>query len=272
MLLGPRKEPALERTDIVIGYLDALGIAQEPPSLALLSEITSRHVAAFPFASIGPRLRDELPLEPERLFDRIVVRHRGGYCFEQNGLLHEVLEGLGFDVDYQLARVVNNQDIHPGLTHRVVLVRLAGTTYVADVGFGPKGPPMPVPLAAPAPGNFSVVEGTPGAFCMQLLVDGEPYTLYRFDRVRYGQADCELGHFYSHRHPQAMFVNNLVASRILAGEVRSLRNREYWVIRPEGEDHLRIDSAAGLHRLLEEELLLNVTRDEAARLFDALPA
>ena len=54
---------------------------------------------------------------------------------------------LGFDARIQLARVIHNQDIHPGLTHRVTLVEIDGRRYVADVGFGPLGPPTPVPHA-----------------------------------------------------------------------------------------------------------------------------
>lgn len=55
-----------------------------------------------------------------------MVRRRGGYCFEHNGLLCEMLEALGFEVTLYLARVIYNRDIHPGLTHRITLVHLDG--------------------------------------------------------------------------------------------------------------------------------------------------
>jgi len=67
----------------------------------------------------------------------------------------------------------------------------------------------------------------------------------------------------------AVFVNNLVASRILPDEVRSLRNRDYWVITPEGASRTPLTSAAQLRRLLELELGVRVTDAEAIRLFDA---
>ena len=199
-------------------YLDALGVQPSEPGLPFLAELTRAHVATLPFSSIGPRLGDDLPLDAESLLDRIVVRGRGGYCFEQNGLMLEALRELGFEARIQLARVIHNQDVHPGLTHRVTLVTVDGQDVVVDVGFGPLGPPCPVPM----PGadrddgaRFRVHEERPGEFHMQSIVDGDRYSLYRFDLVRYGQSDCELGHFYSHRHPEATFVNNLVASRIL---------------------------------------------------------
>jgi N-hydroxyarylamine O-acetyltransferase len=263
----------VERAEIADRHLAALGLARDRPRLPYLEEITRRHVATFAFSSVGPRLGDDLPLDAASLLDRIVVRRRGGYCFEQNGLLFEVLSDLGFRVRLLLARVVNNQDVHPGLTHRITLVELDEGPFVADVGFGPLGPPRPVPMPpAEDASGFRVVERRPGEFHMQSRVEGEPFSLYRFELATYGPSDCEVGHFYSHRHPDAVFVNNLVASRILDAEIRSLRNRDYWVLRPGGDVRTRVDSPRALRILLEEELGVHVSDNESRRLFEALPS
>jgi N-hydroxyarylamine O-acetyltransferase len=256
-------------------YLDALGLEPAQPSLSFLTELTRAHVGTLPFGSIGPRLGDDLPLDPESLLDRIVVRGRGGYCFEQNGLMFEALRELGFDARIQLARVIHNRDVHPGLTHRVTLVTVDGHDVVVDVGFGPLGPQCPVPMPGVTTvddgARFRVHEERPGEFHMQSIVDGERYSLYRFDLVRYGQADCELGHFYSHRHPAATFVTTLVASLILDDEVRSLRDREYWVIREEGTETTVVTSAEQLRDLLATGFGIRVNAAEAQRLFAELP-
>jgi N-hydroxyarylamine O-acetyltransferase len=265
----------VDNTDVAGRYLAALDLAPTPPAVEALTGIIRAHVATFPFSSVGPRLGDTLPLDVDSLFDRIVVRHRGGYCFEQNGLLFAVLESQGYDVRVQLARVILGRDTLPGLTHRITIVELAGRAYVADVGFGPLGPTAPVPMPddeVPDQGaTHRVLEPRPGEFHMQSRVEGDWTSLYRFDLGAYGPHDCEIGHFYSHRHPEAMFVNNLVASRILADEVRSLRNDEYWVIRADGSERSHIDDAEQLHALLTGELALDVTPDESRRLFHALP-
>ncbi len=268
----------MERAEIAAGYLGALGLtgpgAAPAGTLELLREIVRRHVATFAFSSIGPRLGDDLPLDAESLFDRIVLRRRGGYCFEQNGLLFEVLAELGYDVELYLARVIHNQDTHPGLTHRVSVVSLGGVDYVVDVGFGPKGPPRPVPIGAEQVGGdlrYRVHEVRPQQLHMQVHTGEDWYSLYRFDLVQYGQADCEVGHFFSHRHPEATFVNNLVASLILDDEVRSLRNREYWIMRAEGDERREITDAGMLRSVLLGDLHLDVTDEESRRLFDELP-
>lgn len=250
-------------------YLADLGLAREPIGLSALTEIVRRHVAQYAFASIGPRLGDPLPIDPPSLFDRIVVRRRGGYCFEQNGLLFTVLQELGYPVRLQMARVLVSGNPHPALTHRVTRTTLDGVDYLVDVGFGPQGPPFPVRLdgTESTDGRYRVVRPGPVDFRLETRTDEGWAPLYRFDDVTYGQSDAELGHFYSHRHPEAAFVNALVASLILDDEVRSLRNREYHLIRPDGRTVIAVEDASHLHRLLTEDLNIRVTPTESARLF-----
>lgn len=262
----------MDRARITVLYLEALGLQRQAPGLDFLREITRRHVARLAFSSVGPRLGDPLPLDLPSLYQRIVERRRGGYCFEQNGLLYEVLDELGFEVRLALARVIHNRDVHPGLTHRISLVRIDGLTQVVDVGFGPQGPRHPVLLSPePSPQRdrvYRVAERHAGEFHLQLAKDDDWYSLYRFELSRYGQADCELGHFWSHRHPEANFVRNLVVSVIRDDEVHALRNREYTAAFRDGERTRVLKAADELHGLLASTFGVSVSEDEARRLFD----
>jgi N-hydroxyarylamine O-acetyltransferase len=263
-----------ERTRILTAYLDRVGVVPGPPRADLLRELVGRHVATFAFASIGPRLGDALPLDEPSLVDRIVVRRRGGYCFEQNGLFFAVLDELGFQPRLVLARVLHEEGSHPPLTHRISIVSIDGVDHLVDVGFGAQGPPVPVPLHGGRPGvdQHWVEEGEPGELHLRTMRDGVPVSLYRFELSRYGPSDCELGHFYSHRHPDAFFVNTLVASRILPGEVRTLRNRDVRVVRPTGTTERVIRDGDDLRATLADMFDLDVTPEEGRRLFAELPA
>ncbi len=66
------------------------------PDLALLSALTQAHTQSIPFENLDVLLGLPISLEPEALFQKLVVDRRGGYCFEQNGLFLEVLRELGF--------------------------------------------------------------------------------------------------------------------------------------------------------------------------------
>ena len=263
-----------ERTEMVQTYLQSLGLAGHTLDFSFLSEVVARHVATFAFSSVGCQLGEDLPLDFKSLYQRIVIQQRGGYCFEQNGLLYEILKELGFTPNLYLARVIYNQDNHPGLTHRITMVEHEGMPYVLDVGFGPLGPRIPVPMSGDESNDrdkvFRIAEIRPGEYHMQVTIDGGFYSLYRFELSRYGQADCEIGHFYSHRHPDAAFVNNLVASLILVSETRSLQNLEYRVITQSDSQNMKINESEDLWKILVNELGVQVTRDESRQLFEKL--
>ena len=262
----------ITRTDIANEYIRVLGMHRSEPDLMFLNEITRRHAAQFAFSSVGPMLGENLPLDIESLYQRIVVNRRGGYCFEQNGLLYAMLKELGFDVSLYLARVIYNKDIHPPLTHRITLVKVAGEHYVTDVGFGPLGPQYPVSLSGAISKQnfrlFRIEERQAGIFHMQTLKDGEYYSLYKFELCQYGPADCEVGHFYSHKHPSATFVNHLVVSRILDTETRSLRNHEFRLITESGDQQQTIADGTQLREILNSQFGVRVSETEGHRLFE----
>ena len=264
----------MERPEMVREYLRALSLHSHELDFAFLSDVVARHVATFAFSSVGCLLGEDLPLDFESLYQRILIQRRGGYCFEQNGLLYGVLEELGFSPQLFLARVIYNHDIHPGLTHRITMVEYEGRRYVLDVGFGPLGPKIPVPMSEIETNDgekiFRIGERHPGEYHMQVFKDGDFYSLYRFELTRYGQADCEVGHFYSHRHVDATFVNHLVVSLILETETRSLRNLEYWVITKFGTRNQMISDSEQLRRILVGELGVLLTEDESHRLYEKL--
>ena len=264
----------MERHEMVLDYLQVLNLGGRELNFSFLNDLVARHVATFAFSSVGCQLGEELPLDFESLYNRIVIRRRGGYCFEQNGLLYEILEELGFSPVLYLARVINNKDVHPGLTHRISMIEYSGQRYVLDVGFGPGGPRIPVAMSEIVSNDgerkFRIEEGRLGEYHMQVFKDGDFFSMYRFDLVRYGQADCELGHFYSHRHPDAAFVNHLVASRIQESETRSLRDLAYWVITETGTRRLEIRDSEQLRRILVGDLGIQVTEDESRRMYERL--
>ncbi|NNE36389.1 MAG: arylamine N-acetyltransferase [Rhodothermales bacterium] len=262
----------MERSEIARTYLKELDVRNQSLDLEFLTKITRRHVSTFAFSSVACQLGEDLPLDLESLFDRIVTQRRGGYCFEQNGLLFGILEELGYRVELYLARVIYNKDVHPGLTHRITLVELNGLKYVADVGFGPLGPAVPVLMSEQETKDdgriFRIAERHPREYHMQVLKEDGFFSLYRFDLVRYGQADCELGHFFSHKHPNATFVNHLVVSRIIGSEVRSLRDLEYWVSVNDCMQKQRVRNADGLQRILRDDFGIRVTDEECRTLYE----
>ncbi|MFT5757893.1 MAG: N-hydroxyarylamine O-acetyltransferase [Alteromonadaceae bacterium] len=253
----------MSRSHLAQAYLSDLNIEQKPLDITFLNEVQSKHIAQYSFNNLAVVLGQELPLDTESLFNKIVERRRGGYCFEHNKLTLTVLAELGFDVRILLAKVVYNQDIEIARTHRVTLLTLAGDDYIVDTGFGHLGARFPVIIALGSiqeqgDAQFRIIKNVNDEYCYQVFKDGDFFTLYTFDLYRYTESDCLVSHFYSHQHPNVAFVNNFVISCKFYNEIKSLRNNEFHHIKDGLTKTIQISSVKQLHQLLTEVYQLDI--------------
>ncbi|MFA5803094.1 MAG: arylamine N-acetyltransferase [Melioribacteraceae bacterium] len=119
-------------------YLKRIGVADiKPPSLDFLTELQNSHMLSIPFEDLDIPDRDKIVLDLERIYQKIILIIRGGFCYELNGLFHWLLTSLGFKVDMLSARVFNHErkDLGPEFDHITLLVHL-DKKYLVDVGFG----------------------------------------------------------------------------------------------------------------------------------------
>ena len=117
------------------------------PDLDTLDRIILAHQCTVPFENLQCYDEGQMPsLEIEALFEKVVVQHRGGFCFELNALLLSFLKALGYDAWGVSCCIIRGRDFVPPMLHRAILVRLGETVYYCDVGYGGPQPPGPVPL------------------------------------------------------------------------------------------------------------------------------
>ena len=108
------------------------------PTLPTLQALHQAHLLAVPFENLSIHSHQPISLHQEALYEKIVLRQRGGFCYELNGLFAWLLQHLGFQVSL-LAAGVARQDgsFSPAFDHLTLLVhRLSDADWVADVGFG----------------------------------------------------------------------------------------------------------------------------------------
>ncbi|MDR8351634.1 N-hydroxyarylamine O-acetyltransferase, partial [Acinetobacter baumannii] len=75
-------------------------------SIDTLRELHLQHNSAIPFENLDVLLPREIHLDDGALEEKLIAARRGGYCFEQNGLLERALREIGFNVRSLLGRVV----------------------------------------------------------------------------------------------------------------------------------------------------------------------
>jgi len=96
------------------GYLRRLGIADPgPPTAANLDALHRAHVERIPYEAIEIQLGRPTTVDPHEAAERIVTRHRGGYCYHLNGAFSLLLKELGYDVTWHRGGVQNPSDPAP---------------------------------------------------------------------------------------------------------------------------------------------------------------
>lgn len=138
-------------------FLTRVGLELERDSivadLASLGKLTSAMTASCPFEQLDPALGRGVDSSLPAVFEKVVRRGRGGYCFELNGLMTAALRALGFECQQRAARVVLGPE-PSGFTHLVNLVSIAGAEYLVDVGFGRDSLRAPLPLSSLLEGDW----------------------------------------------------------------------------------------------------------------------
>lgn len=260
--------------DNIHNYLGYVSLRQAPEvSYDFLKELQNGHLGAFPFSNLGVLLHENLSLESQALFDRVVTKRRGGYCFEQNKVFSGILKYHGFQCDIVLGRVLLNRDIDVPRTHRITRVTIDNRRYLVDVGFGPLCPREPLLLDSDNPQDqgdaiYRIVQPGPGRYLLQKLETDGWFTLYSFDDGMYTEADCICGHHYASTHPEATFVNNLVISLKSYDNVRLLRNGEFHRVQGGDTEITEVSSKDHLGAILGQEYGFDLTSGQLSTLYD----
>ena len=146
-------------TDIQVKeYLDLLGFESNPtPDKATLDELILRHQSTIPFQTVTLHRTGTLPsLDSQDVYEKVVERRLGGYCFELNKAFYELLVALGYNARPCISRAVRGREGRMPINHRGILVELDDGVYSADVGFGG---PMPAGAMKLEEGCEQVIEG-----------------------------------------------------------------------------------------------------------------
>jgi N-hydroxyarylamine O-acetyltransferase len=136
-------------------YLERIGVTGPVAADAeTLNLLVRAHQKTVPFENLD--IYDagaDILLDIDILFDKVVNRRRGGYCFELNAAFMALLQSLGYDCYPVCARVVwmSPPGTYMPITHRAGIVTLGGTRYFIDVGFGGPSPHGALRLDEPGP-------------------------------------------------------------------------------------------------------------------------
>jgi N-hydroxyarylamine O-acetyltransferase len=106
------------------------------PTAETLRELQVAHLLTVPFENLSIHAKQPIVLDDNALFEKIVKRRRGGFCYEANGLFAALLRALGFDVKMLSAGAANAKGgFGPDFDHMALMVTI-NERWLVDVGFG----------------------------------------------------------------------------------------------------------------------------------------
>jgi arylamine N-acetyltransferase len=250
-------------------YFDRIGFSgPAEPTLGVLQDLMTGHTRSIPFENLDPLMGVPVDdLTPEALADKLVRRRRGGYCYEQNGLMGHVLSHIGFRVRRLAGRVVwmKPPDAPLGAqTHTVLAVTFPGSagSYLVDVGFGGQTPTSPIRIETGTVQQtmhepYRLEDGGDG-LVLQAQLRGEWLPLYEFSTRSAPEVDLLVGSWFVSTHPSSIFVTGLMVAQATEDARLNLAGRDLTIHRADGSEKIRLDDAAAVIDTLSGRFGINV--------------
>jgi N-hydroxyarylamine O-acetyltransferase len=228
---------------------------QRQPSAATLRELHRQHLFTAPFENLDIPLGTKISLDVGSLYEKIVVRRRGGFCYELNGLFGELLTALEFRVHLLSARVRREDGgFGPEFDHMLLKVELE-QPWLVDVGFGDSFVDPIVFRSGGADqvdGHRYVVSPVGGEW--QLLREDEKGTvpLYAFRDVPHELSEYEAMCTFHQTSPESHFTRSWICSRATPDGRVTIANMRLIVSNGSKREETQLDTEGDLRRCLRE--------------------
>jgi N-hydroxyarylamine O-acetyltransferase len=240
-------------------YLERINYRGSPsPITQTLHDLQEAHLLTVPFENLSIHLNEPIVLEDNALYDKVVNRQRGGFCYELNGLFAALLRSLGFNVTMLSASVHTSEGKYIlEFDHMALLVTL-GERWLVDVGFGDT---FRFPLRL----DDATEQLQPGG-AYRFEREKESYTLmerkhggdweanYRFSLNPYEYGDFATMCLFHQTSPDSHFRRDRVCSRATPDGRVTLSDLKFVVTSLHGDREERL--------LGSEEEYINVLREQ----------
>jgi N-hydroxyarylamine O-acetyltransferase len=216
------------------------------PTADTLRQLQLAHLLAVPFENLSIHAGEPIVLDDGALFEKIVTRARGGFCYELNGLFAALLRHLGFTVSMLSAGAVSaDGSFGPPFDHMALMVTL-DERWLVDVGFGDSFR-EPVRLDTRAvqeqhSGAYRIDDEAGVLTVRERERDGTWRGQYRFTLTPHVYADYAGMCHYHQTSPQSHFTRQRVCSRATADGRVTISGRRLIITTGERRRELALNS------------------------------
>ncbi|MCU0568528.1 MAG: arylamine N-acetyltransferase [Oculatellaceae cyanobacterium Prado106] len=225
-----------------------------------LRDIQKNHLLNVPFENLDVHQGKAIALSPDALFNKIVEQRRGGFCYEVNGLLAEVLKNLGFRVSLLSAQVARKQgEFGPDYDHLLLLVHL-DEPWLVDVGFGESFPePLRLRPQASAETSQDYQLMHDGSYWLvQSRKRGTWQTQFRFKPDAHPfPAFREMCHYHQ-TSPESKFTRHRLCSRATPEGRITLVDQRLIITQRGDRQETRLKSETEYHQALADHFQISM--------------
>ncbi len=251
-------------------YLERIGFTG-PVNLdgETLDRLIWAHISTVPFESLDLHEYGIVPsLNVDDLYEKFVVRRRGGYCFEQNTIFGQLLHDLGFPVYGTVVRLLGP----PGFplfpySHKGLVAEAEGKSWYCDVGFGGPGPKGAVEIRE----GEQVVGGVtfrgtirPENFLIERKTETGWTNVLYFAQRPIEPVDFEPLNFYCAMQPNSGFRLNRTVNLTLPDGSKALSGKHFTLRRGGEVTEKDVTTHQELEELLREEfgIVMHIPRSK----------
>lgn len=240
-------------------YLDRINVAERAaPDLAFLQHLQWQHFLNIPFENLDIARKTPIRLKESGVFDKLISRKRGGFCYELNGLFGTLLRSLGYNVDFISASVYNKEKQRFGrpLDHLALLVTL-DQVYLVDVGFGDS-------IRQPLPLTGDIREDVSGRYrIVPFDYPAQPLLLQKADEAGWQQSyrfsiqprlweDFTEACVYQQTSPESHFTHGDICTIATAEGRITYSNDGFTMTDTQGKRKVELTSDAALQKRFQE--------------------
>ncbi|MBK1895203.1 arylamine N-acetyltransferase family protein [Chryseobacterium paridis] len=201
-------------------YFDRIHYSKNAdPTIETLKDIHALQPQYITFENTDTYTGHVPKVDWKSVFTKLVMHNRGGYCYEQNVLLKNVLETIGFDVTSHLGRVLwgGKKESKSPRTHMLLIVSFEGEKYLVDSGFGTVTLTSPLILDSEeqqvTPNGIFTISKENHIYTLTLIAE-DKMPIYEFSLESVEQSDVEVANWYIATNPSSIFRENLIVTKV----------------------------------------------------------
>lgn len=240
-------------------YLQRISLEKTNLSATLenLKLLQKHHLLNVPFENLDIHWKRPIVLDVKKFYEKVVVKKRGGFCYELNGLFFDLLNEIGFTSKIISARVFNGKDFGAEYDHLAILTKIESEEFLVDVGFGDfTAEPVQFVLEIEQfdeNGTFLIRKFDEDYFEI-VKKDGENWeSEYIFKILARDLTEfSEICNFHQ-TSPESHFTRGKICSLMLEKGRKTLTDKKFIETRHDAKKETEINSEEGFEQILETE-------------------